>query len=116
MLECTSKLMLPANRGLFYAGGWHDGATGRRLPVTNPATGGSLGEVAEAGPEDVAAAITSAKRALPDWQDLPPAKRAQLLREMAAVLRQHTDELALLDAIAAIRCANFVATSAMRPT
>jgi betaine-aldehyde dehydrogenase len=54
--------------------------------------------VADAGAEDVAAAVAAAKAALPAWSDHAPAKRAQLLREMATVLRAHTDELAMLDA------------------
>jgi hypothetical protein len=39
---CCSAL--PANRGLFYDGGWHEAESGRHIAVENPSTGESLGE------------------------------------------------------------------------
>src|SRR5260370_36522053 len=50
---CRSAL--PANRGLFYDGGWHEAESGRHIAVENPSTGESLGEIADGDAADIAA-------------------------------------------------------------
>src|ERR1700684_320547 len=53
---------LPAHRGLFYGGEWHE-PRGGYLETFNPATGESLGQAAEADEADVDAAVEAAHRA-----------------------------------------------------
>jgi betaine-aldehyde dehydrogenase len=89
--------VLPANRGLFYDGAWHE-PRGGYLETFNPATGESLGKWANANAEDVDAAVRAAQRAFPAWRDAKPTERAARLRQAAAVVRAHADELALIDA------------------
>ena len=92
------RSVLPEQRNLFYGGEWHEPHSGRHFDTQNPATGESLGIVAEAGEADIDAAVQSAVRAFKMWRLLKPEQRAKHLYEFARVLREHADELALLDA------------------
>ncbi|WP_232830564.1 aldehyde dehydrogenase family protein [Oceanicella sp. SM1341] len=89
---------MPRQCGLWYDGGWHAPRDGRHAPTLNPATGEELAEVAEAGAADVDAAVAAARAGFATWRDVAPLERARILREIAARLRRHGDELALLDA------------------
>ncbi len=93
-----ARLVLPQHRDLFYGGAWHKPLTDGRAPSINPATGETLCEVAQAGAEDAALAVAAAAAAFPAWRATRPLERAAKLREVAAILRAHADELALLDA------------------
>ena len=90
---------MPRQRGLYYGGSWHAAHSGRTVPVSSPADGRSLGEVSEAGAEDVASAVGAAKAAWAGWRKTPPMERARLLKRCAAVIREHAAELSWLDAI-----------------
>ncbi|HWL47799.1 MAG TPA: aldehyde dehydrogenase family protein, partial [Sphingomonadaceae bacterium] len=89
-------LRLPEKRGLFYGGAWHRG--GDRAFIENPATGLRLAEIDTANVQDVEAAVAAAAAGFSVWRDVAPLERGRILREMAAVIRAHADELALLDA------------------
>jgi betaine-aldehyde dehydrogenase len=91
--------VLPAQRGLFYRGAWHRPAAGGTIAVANPATGEDLGAVADASRVDVDAAVQAAAAAFPAWRDTPVSERAKLVRRAAAVLREHAEELATIDAL-----------------
>ncbi len=69
---------------------------GARLPVFNPATGAVAREVALATSADVAAAVESARAALPGWSQTPPVRRARVLAAFLALLNEHRDALATL--------------------
>ena len=90
--------VLPKHRELFYGGSWRAPVSGGRFEVRNPATGDSLGEVSEAGPEDVDQAVRAAHEAFGAWRRTTPLERAAKLRETARRLRANIAELALLDA------------------
>lgn len=90
---------LPQHRDLYYAGAWQPSRAGTRMPVRSPGTGKSLGDVAEAGPEDVDAAVTAAGTAYTQWRKVAPAQRALLLRRIAQTIREHAHELAMVDAV-----------------
>ncbi len=89
--------ILPKRRDLYYDGKWHKPAGGYQETL-NPATGGSLGPCAEANAQDVDAAVQAAHRAYRMWRAVKPLERAALMRQVAAKLRAHAEELALLDA------------------
>lgn len=82
--------------GFFINGNWERGSADRRLRVINPATGAEVGSVANAGPADVAAAVSAAAAAFPGWASQPPKERQRLLRAAAVAVRQHQEELAPL--------------------
>ena len=71
-------------------------ASGATFSSINPADESVICEVPEAGEAEVNQAIDSARQAFDDgrWSDLPPAKRARVLRKLAGLVRQHNAELA----------------------
>jgi betaine-aldehyde dehydrogenase len=85
--------------GLYYGGAWHAPVSGTFLPSINPADGSLIGQVPQAGKEDVDRAVLAAVDASRLWRDVSPLERARLLREMAAIIRQNHAELARLDAL-----------------
>ena len=91
-------LPLPVHRGLYFGGAWHDPVSGRYAETMNPGAGESLGRVAVAGAADVDAAVAAARRGFAEWRAVVPLERARILRQIAALLRQHAGELALIDA------------------
>ena len=67
------------------------------VQVLEPATEEVMAELPQAGPEDADAAIARAKAAFPGWRAVSPGDRAQLLRRLAAAVRERADELARLE-------------------
>ncbi len=96
-IDAHVATLLPRHRDLYYDGRWQ-APRGGYADTYNPATGASLGPCAEANAEDVDAAVRSAHRAFLEWRRVKPLERAALLRKAAAKLREHADELAMLDA------------------
>jgi betaine-aldehyde dehydrogenase len=96
--EADIAAALPRNHGLYHGGGWHAPQAGGMAETLNPATGAALARVAEAGRADVDAAVGAARRGFEEWRDVAPLERARILKEIAALLRTHGDELALIDA------------------
>jgi betaine-aldehyde dehydrogenase len=94
----AQPLLLPEHRDAFYGGKWHKAKSNAYPETINPGTGESLGPVADCGTADIDAAVASAKAAFPAWRDTPPLERARLLKRIATVLRDHAEELALIDA------------------
>ncbi|GAB3360618.1 aldehyde dehydrogenase family protein [Amycolatopsis echigonensis] len=83
-------------KDLYIDGIWLDASAGTRSEVLNPATGEVLATVAEAGPEEVGAAVEAARRAFDDgpWRRTTAAERGQLLRKTADLLVRDREELA----------------------
>ncbi|MHB8643959.1 MAG: aldehyde dehydrogenase family protein [Gaiellaceae bacterium] len=65
--------------------------------VLNPATEQPLAEVNEAGVEETDAAVDRAKQAFPAWRGVAPADRARLLRRLASLVEEQTEELATIE-------------------
>ncbi|MEX0317593.1 MAG: CoA-acylating methylmalonate-semialdehyde dehydrogenase [Ruegeria sp.] len=63
-------------------------------PVYNPATGEQTGQVSLASVQTVNDAVAAAKAAFPKWSNMPPIRRARLMNNFLALVRQHKDELA----------------------
>ncbi len=74
-------------------GAWSDGAAGK-FPVTNPADGGRLAEVANCGPADAARAIEAASRAYPSWRAKTAKERAAILHRWNALILAAQEDLA----------------------
>lgn len=74
------------------------GGGGERIAIVNPATEEAWAEVAAATASDVDRAVTGARRAFEqDWRDITPGQRGEILFKIARIIRDHRDELALLD-------------------
>ena len=95
-MGATEAFASTAEIGHYVDGRRVAGMSGRRQPVFNPATGAVARQVALASAEEVAAAVASAKAALPGWADTPPLRRARILNAFLALLNQHRDELAAM--------------------
>ncbi|HWD46360.1 MAG TPA: aldehyde dehydrogenase family protein, partial [Actinomycetota bacterium] len=70
--EATDHVALRAEHGLLIGGRWVAPASERRFKTINPATEEVLAEVAEAGEEDVDAAVKAARAAYAKvWSRMP---------------------------------------------
>jgi succinate-semialdehyde dehydrogenase/glutarate-semialdehyde dehydrogenase len=77
-------------------GEWTDAADDARYPVTNPATGKLIVEVANSGKADARAATDAAAKAAKDWRERLPRERAEILKRWYALIVANTDDLATL--------------------
>jgi aldehyde dehydrogenase (NAD+)/betaine-aldehyde dehydrogenase len=86
---------------LFIGGEWVDPVSGDFFDTVNPANGSVLGQVANAGPDDVDLAVQAARSAFDhgDWPGLLPAQRARILWRIADLIEEHGDELAQLETL-----------------
>lgn len=80
---------------LYVGGQWLEGDL-ERLTVNNPANGEIVGSVPLATRAVVRQAIDAAYEAFPAWSTLPARTRADLLKGVAARMRERVDELARL--------------------
>jgi len=74
-----------------------DAASGETMEVIAPATGETIAEVPRCSAEDVDRAVEAAQAALPDWLDMTPKDRSELLHKLAGVMEEHAEELAQLE-------------------
>ncbi len=75
-----------------YLAGWRSGK--ERFPVTDPASGGLVAEVARLGAADARAAVDVAQAALPDWAAALPQDRGAHLRRWYEAITAHREDLA----------------------
>ncbi|MFP6682767.1 MAG: CoA-acylating methylmalonate-semialdehyde dehydrogenase [Gammaproteobacteria bacterium] len=61
----------------------------RLQPVSNPATGDDVRQVAMASPVTVAKAVADAQAAFPAWRNMPPVKRAQIMFRYKQLLEEN---------------------------
>src|SRR5213596_2618150 len=77
-------------------GQWVDALNRGTIPVTNPATGETLGTVPRMGAEETRHAIEAADRALPGWRAKTAKERAQVLRRWFDLMMANQEDLAAL--------------------
>ncbi len=75
------------------------GSAGETEPVLNPATGEELARAPRSTAQDVDRAVGAARRAFVGWSQTTPRERSEALLAIAAVLEQHGDEIARLEAL-----------------
>lgn len=75
-------------------GDWVDADSGDSFAVTNPATGGKIGLVADAGISETKRAIEAAKNAQPAWAAKTAKDRASVLRRFFNLMMEHQEDLA----------------------
>ncbi|HEU0237390.1 MAG TPA: aldehyde dehydrogenase family protein [Candidatus Limnocylindrales bacterium] len=77
-----------------------DAADGQTFELTNPATGQVFATAPLGGREDVDRAVAAARAAFDDpkgWRTWAAGKRGRSLAKLAALIKQHSEELALLE-------------------
>ncbi|PRY09526.1 aldehyde dehydrogenase [Paraburkholderia sp. BL25I1N1] len=85
----------------FIDGEYRDAEGGRTFDCLSPIDGKLLAKVADSGAADVDAAVAAARRAFDSgvWSGLNPRRRKAVLLHWAASIREHMDELALLETL-----------------
>ncbi|QBR02218.1 benzaldehyde dehydrogenase [Paraburkholderia pallida] len=81
-------------REKIYSGGWKTAEAGV-LEVTEKATGERMGAIGCASPADVSLAAAMARDAQRAWSATPGPQRGDVLREVARLIREHREEIAL---------------------
>ncbi len=85
--------------GLFIGGEWVEPRSGERFETTNPADGRPLARIAQAGEEDVEAAVRAAREAFPAWSALSGHARARYLYALARRVQKHSRLFAVLETL-----------------
>ena len=67
------------------------------LTVLNPATEQPIAELQQAGVEETDAAVARARAAFPAWRSVAPADRARLLRRLATLVEEYSEELSQIE-------------------
>jgi succinate-semialdehyde dehydrogenase / glutarate-semialdehyde dehydrogenase len=75
-------------------GAWVDAPDGAVFAVDNPASGQSVAQVANLGPDQAEKAIAAANAAWPAWRALTAKARAGILRKWFDLINQNADDLA----------------------
>jgi 5-carboxymethyl-2-hydroxymuconic-semialdehyde dehydrogenase len=96
-LTTINSLSVAANLGLqehYIDGRFRSSISGATFETLNPATNEVLALVADGGEDDVAAAVSAARRAFDEgsWPRMKAGERAAVLRRIAAAISEHADE------------------------
>ena len=86
----------PKSLQLHIDGEWIDVADRATIPVVNPATGDTIGELPSASADDLDRALDAAGRAFPIWRDTPVAERAAILHRAADLMRERAEAIGRL--------------------
>src|ERR1700759_2298549 len=97
MLEKTGddKMNYP-NVQLFIDGKWRPAASGKTIPVLNPATEENVGTVAHAGKADPDEARAAAEKGFKIWRAISPYERSKVMRKAADLIRERAEAIATL--------------------
>jgi aldehyde dehydrogenase (NAD+) len=83
----------------FIGGRWVAPQSGETLPLENPSTGETIGEIARGKAEDIDAAIAAARQALRgEWGRMPAAERGRILTRIGQKVLERAEELARIEA------------------
>jgi acyl-CoA reductase-like NAD-dependent aldehyde dehydrogenase len=86
---------------LFIGGEFVPSASGKRFATTNPATGETLGQISEAGQEDLDRAVTAARAAFESgpWASMKPRERGRILIRAAEMLLSRAEEFGRIETL-----------------
>ncbi|QQS55675.1 MAG: NADP-dependent succinate-semialdehyde dehydrogenase [Candidatus Competibacteraceae bacterium] len=80
----------------YIGGAWMDADNRETFPVSNPATGETLGSVPRLGAAEVGRAIAAARDALAGWRARTAKERSAILRRWFNLMLEHQEDLAVL--------------------
>jgi len=84
------------NTQLYIDGAWCAAASGRTLPVMNPATGKQIGTLAHAEKADLDRALEAARKGFDTWRRISAFERSKIMRKAANLMRDRLDLIATL--------------------
>ncbi|GAA0408498.1 aldehyde dehydrogenase family protein [Streptomyces luteireticuli] len=97
--ESRAVVDIAPSYGLFIDGEFREAADGKVFKTVSPSTEEVLSEVAQAGSEDVDAAVKAARKAFEKWSALPGSERAKYLFRIARIIQERSRELAVLETL-----------------
>src|SRR3954471_15534123 len=97
--ESRDVVRLEERYGLFVGGEWVEPRSGEWFATIAPRDEEPLAEVAQAGPEDVEAAVAAAREAFEPWAALPGSERAKYMFRIARILAERSREFAVLESL-----------------
>ena len=98
--EARDIVRLEDRYGLYIGGELVDPRSKEWFETVSPSSEERLAEVAQAGPEDVGAAVEAARGAFENgWSSLAPSERAKYLFRIARILQERSRELAVLESL-----------------
>lgn len=84
---------------VFIGGVWRSPANGGTLPVEDPSTGETIGQIARGTKADIDAAIDAAQAALDgEWGRIPAFERGRILARLGNLVQEKTEALAAMEA------------------
>ncbi|MEM7503241.1 MAG: NAD-dependent succinate-semialdehyde dehydrogenase [Pseudomonadota bacterium] len=93
-LNISDKELLQSKA--YINGKWVDSNDGETFPVTNPATGEVIAEVARCGADETRTAIAAAEEAMREWRKTSVKERAAVLRRWFDLMMEAQDDLATI--------------------
>jgi acyl-CoA reductase-like NAD-dependent aldehyde dehydrogenase len=87
----------PPTVGSFIGGERIVTGAGEQLDVVDPATGGRIARIEEAGADGVARAVAAGQGAFGEWRQTAARERATLVRRLGERIAEHAEALAQLD-------------------
>ena len=98
--ESREIVKLEERYGLFIGGEFVEPRSGEHYKTLDPSSEEPLAEIPQAGPEDVALAVGTAREAFSDgWSAASPAERAKYLFRIARILQERSREFAVLESL-----------------
>jgi aldehyde dehydrogenase (NAD+) len=97
--ESRAIVDIAPSYGLFIDGEFREASQGKVFKTVSPATEEVLSEVAQAGGDDVDAAVRAARTAFTGWSALPGGERAKYIFRIARILQERARELAVLETL-----------------
>jgi aldehyde dehydrogenase (NAD+) len=98
--ESRDIVTIAPEYGLFVGGEFRSAAAGGTFATVNPASEENLALVADAGPDDVDAAVSAARDAFERvWGPMPGSERAKYIFRIARILQERSREFAVLESL-----------------
>ncbi len=98
--ESTDHIRVDDSYGLFIGGEFVEPFSGEHFDTINPANEQRLASIAEAGPDDVDAAVKAARKAYDKyWSKLSAADRGKYIYRIARMLAERAREFAVIESL-----------------
>src|SRR3984893_17962585 len=90
------RSLISGTKKMLIDGQWLPAVSGKTFPVTDPATGEVIAQVAEGDKEDIDHGVKAARRAFEAgaWPTMSPSARGKLIWRIGDLILEHLDELA----------------------
>jgi len=99
--DAAGSYLKTTAKGLFVDGESRWSLSDQHYGIVDPSHGGEIASIAQAGPEDVDAAVQAARRAFEagPWPAMRPHEREALMLRLADLIAVHAEELAQIETV-----------------